>query len=324
MSNILRSNPDVRRWFATPDKTRYQFDGGVVNASYKDKDAIPFIILDGKFYHGKPEQSHFDLYIDYDLSEYSDLIDVTGRIWTDRKIVVTWENFDSWEAKKVVDGFKSAGLDIGNYLYVCDVDFDGSGKGIVYAITMDDFVFKNMEAKDLPQMYERQERMTNDYEDDETAQFAYSGVSGRLGRYLTTTWGDSVERDDLRVIVSEAVNELFGDNYKKRTGKMGKDTKTVKLTESQLRSIVKECVKSMVNESEFEDLMNTIDNEIGNIGDAHVSRFYSDENYITVAVHQDCGYSARKEVTNIMRKHGYDCYDMGGNGNYVMMTFRKI
>lgn len=418
---IKRTDPLKRDFFATPDKTKCMFKkGDFISVTWMQRDAIPFAIFGGDVYIGNYEESHYDVFGRYDLFSKAGTVTVQGRIWTDKKIVATWENFTSGQAKIVIEAFKQqANLNINNYYFLSDVDFEGKGKGIVYGIPMGSFASMGIKATDLPRMYERQGNLPSGREKPEDAQFSYNGVSGRLGRYLTTTWGDSVERDDLCVIVSEAVNKILGNIYEERNGNnmkisakgiekdvmncmwdlkergemevvfgpnindyftasfadennimveylykqttvpcpIGSDEKhiakcimkgfaelylnrtgekqaptnvaecgrTVKLTEFQLRGIVRECVSSYLNENEdLNGMMNAIDAEIKKVGDAHVSRFYSDENYITVAVHQDCGSWARNEVTKTMRKYGYDCYDMGGNGNYVMITYRKL
>ena len=45
--------------------------------------------------------------------------------------------------------------------------------------------------------------MNSDSEDETTKQFGWNGVSGRLGKYLDTTWGDSVEHNKSPMVLSE-------------------------------------------------------------------------------------------------------------------------
>ncbi len=90
--------------------------------------------------------------------------------------------------------------------------------------------------------------------------------------------------------------------------------------ESRLRGMIREAVRSALNENG--DIYDNIDSKLSQIGDdVYVSRFYSDENQITIAAHKNIGREGRKEVINIMKEFGYDLYTTGGNDDFIMMTF---
>ena len=78
--------------------------------------------------------------------------------------------------------------------------------------------------------------------------------------------------------------------------------------------------KSMSNQAPYDEM----DERLQEIGDAHVSRFYSDENQITLAVNMNTGSEGRMEAESIMKDFGYKPYDLGTNEPYVMMTFNRI
>ena len=112
----------------------------------------------------------------------------------------------SYQAKLIVEAVKKRyNIDISNFWFLQDMSFIDSNENGVYAIPMNEFISKNICASDLSELYEQQETKNNkdDKEDDVTAQFAYNGVSGRLGKYLTTTWGDSLEHANKTVILTE-------------------------------------------------------------------------------------------------------------------------
>ena len=69
------------------------------------------------------------------------------------------------------------------------------------------------------------------------------------------------------------------------------------------------------------ELWNRIDAILGksmNEDDAHVSRFYSDENNLVIAVKPNFNTKVRKIMDNL----GYTLYDMGSNGKYSMLTYK--
>lgn len=205
---IFRTN-DSTDYYATPDHVRAYFPQNDVRilANWGDKDAIPFIVINGKTYIGTPSQSHYDLYEQFDLSDYSDLTDVKGRIWTSRKIVVTWEDIPSQYAQQIQQAFQNQiGIPIQDYTFLSDASFF-SDENVVYAMPMKDFVSANIYCSELPQLYQRQTRISSkksDSEDETTRLFGWNGVSGRLGKYLDTTWGDSVERNNSHMVLSES------------------------------------------------------------------------------------------------------------------------
>lgn len=78
--------------------------------------------------------------------------------------------------------------------------------------------------------------------------------------------------------------------------------------------------KSISNQAPYDEM----DECLQEIGDAHVSRFYSGENQITLAVNMNTGSEGRIEAENIMRDFGYKLYDLGTNEPYVMMAFKRM
>ena len=95
----------------------------------------------------------------------------------------------------------------------------------------------------------------------------------------------------------------------------------IRLTESDLHKIVKESVKRVLKEGNIRDLFDKIDEQLSAVCDAHVSRFYSGENNITIAVSRR-NAMCKNDVIAIMKDFGYDLYDTGANGEYLMMTFQ--
>ena len=174
-------------------------------AGWEDKDAVPFIIYDGQLYFGKNGEAHYDVYEENGLW-YEAKTQVKGRIWTTRKILVTWENLNSQQAKQIQNAYKSVlNIDITSYTLLADAAFFDIDD-IVYAIPLKDFISQNLKESELPKVYERQEQLANmetDSEDETSRQFGWNGISGRLGKYLTTTWGDAVEHEDSPMVLSE-------------------------------------------------------------------------------------------------------------------------
>lgn len=101
--------------------------------------------------------------------------------------------------------------------------------------------------------------------------------------------------------------------------------KKIKITESALRKIVKESVKKVLKEnSQYSNdgsIYGKIDSELSLLGDAHVSRFYSDEYQITLAVNKNVD---RRKVIEIMNGFDYEYYTAGANDEYIMMTFKPF
>ena len=110
--------------------------------------------------------------------------------------------------------------------------------------------------------------------------------------------------------------------------------KVIRLTENDLHRIVRNSVKRILKESEGqlfgltkmqgEELWNAIDNELQQLGDVYVSKFYSDEYQITIAANRNIERSGRKEIIEIMKNFGYDYYTAGANDEYIMMTFKPM
>jgi len=68
---LFTENPDAIPW---------------EEAEYKDKDARPFWIVDGRSYIGEPSATHASMIEMYGLLEYN----YSGRIWTDKKLISFW------------------------------------------------------------------------------------------------------------------------------------------------------------------------------------------------------------------------------------------
>ena len=100
----------------------------------------------------------------------------------------------------------------------------------------------------------------------------------------------------------------------------------IRLTEGDLRRIVNKSVRRVLRESSSYDndgsIYDEIDSDLTHIGDVYVSRFYSDENQITLALNKNLRGS-RREVIEIMQNYGCDYCTCGANGNYIMMTFEQ-
>ena len=102
----------------------------------------------------------------------------------------------------------------------------------------------------------------------------------------------------------------------------------IRLTESDLHRIVKESVKRVLRESTDGNLyaqIQTIDKSLSQIDDdTHVSRFYSDENQITIAVSRSVNHLGKRKIIEMMKNYGYDYSTSGANDEYIMMTFERI
>ena len=104
--------------------------------------------------------------------------------------------------------------------------------------------------------------------------------------------------------------------------------KVIRLTENELHRIVKESVIRVLKESSPYDndgsIYDGIDSKLSQIGDAYVSKFYSDEHQITIAAHRNIGRDGRNEIIDMMKNLGYEYYTAGANDEYVMMTFKPL
>lgn len=65
------------------------------------------------------------------------------------------------------------------------------------------------------------------------------------------------------------------------------------------------------------ELYDRIDEYLCDLEDSHVSRWYCDENQITIAASRN----DVREVKRIMSDLGYKLYDSGANGEYVMLSY---
>ena len=117
---------------------------------------------------------------------------------------------------------------------------------------------------------------------------------------------------------------------------MKKNTKIIRLSEANLNSIVKNTIKSVLreefgreldygndheldNNKKRRDLYDEIDSRLQKFGDAYVSRFYSDKNQITLAVHKSI--NMRNKIQEMMSLFGFELYTIGANDDYIIMTF---
>ena len=105
--------------------------------------------------------------------------------------------------------------------------------------------------------------------------------------------------------------------------------KRVILSESDLHRIVENAVRRILKEevTDLNDLYSRLDAELnGNYpGEAYVSRFYSQDNWICIAV-DNSAYrrEGRSIIDEIMNEYGYQYYDAGGADNYLMITYKKV
>lgn len=73
------------------------------------------------------------------------------------------------------------------------------------------------------------------------------------------------------------------------------------------------------------DFYNMLDEKLASINkevETRVSRFYSSENYVVVAT-KSYDPHTHEDIVNVMRQHGFALYDVGGNCEYYMLTFKK-
>ena len=69
----------------------------------------------------------------------------------------------------------------------------------------------------------------------------------------------------------------------------------------------------------------SIDKSLSQIDNkTYVSRFYSDENQITIAVSRSVNRIGRQKIIEIMKNFGYRYCTSGANGGHIMMTFEPI
>ena len=106
--------------------------------------------------------------------------------------------------------------------------------------------------------------------------------------------------------------------------------KLIRLTESDLHRVVKESVDRILNENSPYDndsiFYDVIDRSLSQNTDykASVSRFYSDQNQITIAVFVTNDIrNTKRAVIETMKRFFYEYCTSGANGKYVMMTFKQ-
>lgn len=210
---IQRTQTDSYEWYASPDHSKFQFDGGkLIDARWEDDNAIPFVVCtNNECFIGNKGEGHYEMCERINLTNY-EAIDIKGRIWTEFKIMVTWENISSNDAKIIANAFKAKiNLNILNYAFVCDSTFFDDGDDVVYEMPLKDFITSNIKASDIPSLYQRQEKIKGQNGSQKNAEFAYNGVSGNLGKYLSTVWGDSIEHAN-NTTIEEKITKYDSDN----------------------------------------------------------------------------------------------------------------
>ena len=135
---------------------------------------------------------------------------------------------------------------------------------------------------------------------------------------------------DLDVVMSGV------ENVQENKQNTNMNKKLIRLTENDLHRIVKESVNKILREAvdgnlyglrkmQGEELYDDIDNSLSQLGDdVYVSRFYSDENQITIAANRTVGRNGKREIIEMMKNYGYDYYTSGANDQYIMMTFKPF
>lgn len=152
--------------------------------------------------------------------------------------------------------------------------------------------------------------------------FAVATVNGEkiiyINQKLQRTVNDiNIQPEDFIQIVKEKYSKALQESI--RMDMKGKTL--IRLTESDIHRLVKESVKRILRESS-EDLWDQIDAELSKFGDVSVSRFYSDDDQITLAAEKRTYRKASEWIVSAMRRFNYALYDTGENGRYIMMTFR--
>lgn len=79
----------------------------------------------------------------------------------------------------------------------------------------------------------------------------------------------------------------------------------------------------MVKDSKNTALFDEVDSVLSSFGDIHVSRFYSDDNMLTLAADYEVWRNNASQIKSEMRGFGYDLYNTGGNGDSIMLDFKK-
>ena len=103
--------------------------------------------------------------------------------------------------------------------------------------------------------------------------------------------------------------------------------KIIRLRESDLHRIVKESVDNIVNGNlyglqrmEGNELFDDITSNLQRLGDARVSKFYSDDYNITIIANRNI---SRRAIDDIMFGYGYSLYTAGADGSDIMYTYQK-
>ena len=91
------------------------------------------------------------------------------------------------------------------------------------------------------------------------------------------------------------------------------------LSDNTVKNIRVRMNESLIGMSKLtgRELYDRIDEYLCDLEDSHVSRWYCDENQITIAASRN----DVREVKRIMSDLGYKLYDSGANGEYVMLSY---
>lgn len=146
--------------------------------------------------------------------------------------------------------------------------------------------------------------------------------------------------EEYDINIDEALNYLHKafNEYNELYENKNMENNLVKINENTLKQIVKESVNNVIKEALLGDtepdengnifmngnqIFDEIDKQLSRFGDAHISRFYSDDGNVVVAVHRDIYGKCKNEIKGIMSEYSYSFYDVGADGDYAMMTFKS-
>ena len=163
-------------------------------------------------------------------------------------------------------------------------------------------------------------------------------INGQVGcfgsQYYNDVTGSHGEGDQM-TSVRDGSQRTF-NLHKPRNFNLEKDrngsengVKQPQQTESRDKRIsraIRESIKSVLKESETPMAWSQINSELGAYypGEAQIVPFYSDETNICISVdNRAYQREGRTEIDDIMQEYGYRFYDAGGNGDSVMLTYKK-
>lgn len=71
----------------------------------------------------------------------------------------------------------------------------------------------------------------------------------------------------------------------------------------------------------FDKIDAALTDYMGSDGETRVSRFYSGENNVVIATKSHDPHT-HENIVYVLRQFGWSLYDVGGNGEYHMFTFK--